>query len=124
MVELLGCPLNPLVLPHLGRLVVTPPPPPGGRKAPPLQGCSPGWGGRSSWLSEQLAACSGRSLLPAGLGFPGALWLPEASAPPFLGPVPLSWWPCSWGGRAGDPLLRKWLCALPLLRGQQLSCGS
>lgn len=85
MVELLGCALNPLVLPHLGRLVVTPPPPPGGRRAPPLQGCSPaqGWvDGPVGSLSSSLRARAGPFSLRASVslgpsGYQRPLLLPS-----------------------------------------------
>lgn len=70
----LGGGLNPFVLPRLGRQVVTPPGA-GGRRAPPLQGRSLGWG-----MSRLL--CDRLPHVWAGLGFPEAPSLPEASVRP------------------------------------------
>lgn len=116
MVELLGGSLNPFVLPCLGGRLVTPLPL-WSKRARPVQGCRLGWGGRSSLLSDPACCMLGQVPLPRGSRFPWGPLAAGTSAPPSLGLVPTSWWPCDWGGTAGDQLLREWLCALLLLRG-------
>ena len=114
-----GASLEPPCLSPLGWAAGRPPLPPRGPRAASCRGAAQGWGGRCRAPRTGLLHAWAGAFFLLGLGFPGLLWLPEASALPswHLGPVPVSSWPSDWGVTAVDQLLRNWLCALPGPRG-------
>lgn len=114
-----GASLEPPCVSPLRWVAGCPPLPPRGPRAAFCRGVAQGWGGRCRAPQTGLLHAWAGAFFLLGLGFPGLLWLPEASALPswHLGLVPVSSWPSDLGVTAVDQLLRNWLCALPGPRG-------